>query len=111
MWGAGEMKDLPKTITIGHFPVRIELVDELDGGKSWGGFEVDTNVIKLVRKMPRGIDIDTLWHEIQHAIFTLSRIRGGDDEERIVTVMATWQIKVLKDNPKLLAWITRELKS
>jgi hypothetical protein len=100
---------LPKVIRIGPFPVKIELVDELDNGKSWGGFEVDINVIRLVRKMPAGIDLDTLWHEIKHAIYTLSRIRPGDDEERIVTVMATWEIKMLQDNPKLLAWMTAAL--
>jgi hypothetical protein len=37
-------------------------------------------------------------------------LRDTDDEERIVTVMATGMIQVLRDNPALMIWLKDTLE-
>jgi hypothetical protein len=37
-------------------------------------------------------------------------LRDTDDEERIVTVMATGMIQVLRDNPALMIWLKETLE-
>lgn len=52
---------------------------------------------------------DTLLHEVLHAIWDVAAFDSMPDlhEETIVRAMATWLSAVLKDNPKLVEFITK----
>ena len=50
---------------------------------------------------------DTLLHEVMHAVlYTQGREGGGKTEELYVRALATGMLGVLKDNPRLAAWLT-----
>jgi hypothetical protein len=53
----------------------------------------------------RWVIVDTVLHEINHAIFWAYLLRDNDDEERTVATIATGWTQVFRDNPALLAWI------
>lgn len=44
---------------------------------------------------------DTILHEILHAIFYKMYVGKGDDEEAVVSKLATGLVTVMKDNPEL----------
>src|SRR5690606_40211864 len=49
--------------------------------------------------------LDTLIHEINHAIYWAYGIEDEDKEERIVGTMATAWAQIYRDNPDLLRFI------
>ena len=49
--------------------------------------------------------IDTLIHEINHAIYWAYGIDDADKEERLVATMATAWTQIYRDNPALLTMI------
>ncbi len=55
-------------------------------------------------------DVDTLLHEIFHAIFFTYGIQEDDDEERTVAALGTAWVQVLRDNPELRKYIERCVK-
>ncbi len=102
------LDDLPPSIRIGPFDVALEAKDKLSEADEWGDFEVVTIRLKSAQPSPT-FAVDTLLHEIYHAIYKWHSLRKHDDEERICSVMATGLTQVLRDNPKLLAWILKSL--
>jgi len=54
--------------------------------------------------------VDTLLHEINHAIYFTYGIKSEDDEERTVSTLSTGWAQVYRDNPWLLDWIKKALK-
>lgn len=99
---------LPRTIRVGPFDIRIEPVDDLGG--SWGTYEG----AKLLLQVERGVQcrfraLDTVIHEINHAIWTTYGLGENEPEERAATVLATGWTQVYRDNPLLLAWIAARL--
>lgn len=53
--------------------------------------------------------VDTLLHEIGHAIYWAYNIEDEDKEERIVSTQATAWTQIFRDNPELLSFITQSL--
>lgn len=49
--------------------------------------------------------VDTVLHEVTHAIYWAYVIEDKDEEERIVTTMARAWTQVWRDNPDLLGWL------
>ena len=92
----------PEILRIGPFDYRVKIVKKL---KDWGEFSSRKCVIRLRSKMSPAWAIDTVKHEISHAIWHTYHLKRGDGEERIVTVMATGWTQVYRNNPKLLKWI------
>lgn len=98
---------LPKSLKVGACEVAIELKARLDND-DFGQFDPNDHAILLKNEQPSlGAAVDTLLHEIFHAIWTLTSLRVGDDEERIVSTLSLWQSQVLTDNPALTTWIAK----
>lgn len=77
----------------------------------WGEFSVNEQKIRIDNSMTGALLIDTLIHEINHAIYWAYNIEDEDKEERIVTKMSTGLTQVLRDNPELLAFIKKHLSN
>ena len=54
--------------------------------------------------------VDSLLHEILHAVFKTQGIEDGDNEERTVGMVASGLTGVFRDNPKLLQFFQDALK-
>lgn len=67
---------------------------------------MDKLLIRLRPDLPPTVLLDTLWHELEHALEYLWSLSGLSDEETRVSVGATARMLLLLENPRLLQWLT-----
>lgn len=88
--------------------IRIRMFDD---GDKFGHWIARDMLLELSLDHPsKTAAVDTLLHEMTHAIWSIYGIEKTDTEERIVTVMGAAWTQVWRDNPKLLAWVAKALK-
>lgn len=99
----------PKTVRVGPYQVSVivESSHWANANQRFGEFSACEMCIRLqpefacVTKL-----VDTLLHEILHAIHWAYRIEDEDKEERIVSTTATALTQVLLDNRELATWLS-----
>jgi hypothetical protein len=100
-------KDLPDRIRVGPYDWKLEQWDvrESYSEKNYG----DCNTVDMVVRVctdHRWIKVvDTLLHELSHAIYHAYSIASSDDEERTVALMSTAWVQIFRDNPWLHDYI------
>jgi len=83
---------------------------ESRGTDAYGIFSSAEAAIKIhTGLVSKALAVDTLLHEILHAIFWAYHIKETDCEERTVSILGTAWAQIYRDNPWLLAWIARGL--
>lgn len=107
------MNTLPSPLRIGAFDFTLEFFPKGEEPDDRVG-ECDTRVGALSMRVLHGMEkvrlLDTVLHEILHAIYFAHNIEGRDGEERTVTMLATAWAQVYRDNPHLLRWLTKAAK-
>lgn len=105
---------IPKTIRIGGHPYKIKTAKTLeneDGTSLWGKHDSVNGIITIRAGHPSPTaEVDTLLHEILHAIFNGFEYQEGDKEERIVACVAHGLTELFASNPKLLDYLKEALK-
>lgn len=104
--------ELPASVRVGGFDFRIEKwnPNQTLGAQRWGEFSSAEARIAVQRDMPTVHKaVDTVLHEISHAIFWVYGIEDEDKEERIVSTFGSAWMALYRDNPWLLDWIKRAL--
>ena len=99
---------LPAHIKVGPFDVAVVEIaaDVASRLREDGDFDGDTIHVAAGQHGPALAD--TVLHELLHAIFQTFALKDDDDEERIVSALATGIIGVLRDNPNFATWLTDE---
>jgi len=105
--------DPPKSLRIGAYDFAIELmppaqVRAMGGHGSFSSSELTIRVDDTPVSGPSAVD--TLLHEIGHAIWFSYLLEDEDKEERVVATMATAWTQIYRDNPELLGWIEKTLR-
>jgi hypothetical protein len=103
---------LPTKLRIGPYDWSIRLIADLkdSGGEEISGqcdcrdFAIELNTNQDIHPFPL-IALETVLHEIYHAIFSVAHFQSGDTEERICAVLASYDTQIRRDNPGLVAWI------
>jgi hypothetical protein len=107
------LKTLPRKIKVGAFDwrIKIDTRDSEDCG------ETDTNSATITiwpsnHPSPDRV-VGTVIHELLHVIYSNEELDGavGPAEETIVSGFEIGLVALLRDNPKLLTWIKRGLKT
>jgi predicted nucleic acid-binding protein len=97
-----------KSVKVGPTDFSIEYVplnDEL-----FGDFSYINSRIRIEQNLKGTALVDTVLHEILHAIWKLGQLKDKrEDEERAVAIMATYLTQVLRDNPNMLTWLKKNL--
>tara|TARA_R100000541_G_scaffold53380_2_gene61418 strand:- start:383 stop:682 length:300 start_codon:yes stop_codon:yes gene_type:complete len=97
-----------KSVKVGPTDFSIEYVplnDEL-----FGDFSYINSRIRIEENLKGTALVDTVLHEILHAIWKLGQLKDKrEDEERAVAIMATYLTQVLRDNPVMLTWLKKNL--
>ena len=97
-----------KSVKVGPTDFSIEYVplnDEL-----FGDFSYINSRIRIEENLKGTALVDTVLHEILHAIWKLGQLKDKrEDEERAVAIMATYLTQVLRDNPTMLNWLKKNL--
>lgn len=95
---------LPQAIRVGPYDFAVGLLPE--GDENYGLFSPNEMTIRVRPDVPSVVHvIDTVLHEIMHAIFWAYLLREADDEERTVGTLATGWTQVYRDNPGLVRWL------
>ncbi len=102
----------PKTLRIGPYDWRIKLIpglkdekgEELAGQCDERGFSLEFNPDEAIHPFPL-LAMETVLHEIHHAVFSVCSFQPGDTEERICTLHARMMTQIYRDNPCLLDWM------
>tara|TARA_R110002020_G_scaffold199208_1_gene400622 strand:+ start:1767 stop:2066 length:300 start_codon:yes stop_codon:yes gene_type:complete len=97
-----------KSVKVGPTDFSIEYVplnEEL-----FGDFSYINSRIRIEENLKGTALVDTVLHEILHAIWKLGQLKDKrEDEERAVAIMATYLTQVLRDNPVMLTWLKKNL--
>ncbi len=104
---------LPKKLRIGPWDYNISLVHKIDDGQSFGCFTADKCEIQIRVDHPSApYAVDTVLHELLHAVFHVQSLHESDleKEEHVVSMVAKAWTQVFRDNPTLLKWIAGSLK-
>ena len=102
------MKKLPRTVRIGPHDFKFELISHgrASGQQIYGMCEPNCMTIQIHSELAsRAMAVDTVIHEISHAIFFAFHLNSGDGEERIVSMFGSAWTQIYRDNPALLRWI------
>lgn len=108
---------LPSSIRVGPYPFAIktaslEQMTDASGESHWGECDTATYLITIMDEYPSPARaVDTVLHEISHAIYHVFCLDDDEKEERVVTAMGRGLTLVFLDNPALVAWISRTLSS
>lgn len=102
---------IPKKITVGHFIHDVSVVKKIKDGGGYGEYDTVSGKIRIREGQSKADMVDTLLHEVLHAIFHRYKIRiDGDAEERIVYELTKAIIKTFRDNPKLVKYISKAVR-
>lgn len=106
--------DLPTAVKVGYQRYRIDLMSEEErrnsGGKL-GSCDHLRSVIKLSDHLAGPEAVNTLLHEVMHAIWWVWSIGEETAEERGVTNITNGLCCVIADNPDFCKWLSRNLNS
>ena len=99
-----------KTVRIGPNDVNIDYTNL--NGEIFGDYSYINNLIRIEKTLTGGPLVDTVLHEILHAIWRLGQLNDvREAEERAVSVTASYLAQVIRDNPELIAWLQKEMSS
>jgi len=95
-------------VQVGPHTYRIHLDKRhlLEGGERAAQCSPTRLVIAIDPDQPRTQQQDCVVHELVHAGLASMRI-DEDLEEQVALTLAPQLLAVLRDNPKLVAWLTR----
>jgi hypothetical protein len=106
------VRDWPKPVKIACFlvPILRWPRKESADAQRFAEFSALEQTIRVDEDIVPGKMLDTVLHELNHAVFWAYGIEDGDKEERVVGLLGTAWAAIFLDNPHLVDWIKRETK-
>lgn len=107
-FAAGLIARLPDRIRVGAYEFYIERFSHAAAAaaRRYGECSGVEQRISIQEWMPsRYKAVDTVMHEISHALFWAYGVLDADDEERTVGLTASGWMALYRDNPWLLDWL------
>ena len=99
---------LPTHIKVGPFDFAVLPISQDLGRRLREDGDFDGDCIHVTKGQRGPALADTVLHELLHAVFATFCLKDEDDEERIVSAMATGIVGILRDNPKFGKWLASE---
>jgi hypothetical protein len=98
----------PSKIKIGHSDYTLVFVE--DTKDYWGQHDAGKLRIELVKSLTGQRLADVLLHELFHALWSFCCIQDGEKEEVTVDRLSHAMAALIRDNPKLIAYLQELLK-
>jgi len=90
--------------------VDIEIFSLPFDGESFGDFNYLNMRIRVDENLKGVVLVDTVKHELNHAIWAIYNLKPEkEEEERVCSIMATCWTQIERDNPHLVRWTERNL--
>jgi hypothetical protein len=64
-------------------------------------------IIRVRADLPPSVMAECLLHEVIHAAYEMAALERNDDEERVVTGLTNQLSQIWRDNPELVAYLSR----
>lgn len=98
---------LPEKVRIGPFDYNVQSMPERESRDLHlsGHYSGRTLLIRVDREQADQVVIETLFHEVDHAIFDLAGVDDKTPVEDIITRTSPLRLAVYRDNPQLVALI------
>lgn len=104
----------PRQIEVGYLEVEVQTEPDAvtrtiynSGTPVFGTYDERTGIIVLDTTTPMRIQQESLLHEILHAIFKQTGLQFEEDkEEAVVRSLSPFLLMLLRNNLKLVAWLT-----
>jgi hypothetical protein len=103
---------LPNSVRVGPFDFEIIKWPNITASTSsrWGECSIGEQVVRIDDEIATPFKaVDTLLHEIDHAVTWAYGIKDEDKEERRVAARAVAWTQIFRDNRWLLKWIDQTL--
>jgi hypothetical protein len=98
--------DLPRAIRIGPHEIRFAALGTAEARKNYGTFVPAEQEIRLHQQYASGsMAVDTILHEVIHAIFAVGTVQVEQGEEHVVSNVATYLAQIIRDNPDFVSWL------
>jgi hypothetical protein len=94
----------PDHVKIGSVIYTVHLLSD-DNTEYFGRTLQFAQRIYLNPQMSADMAVDTLLHEITHAIWSVVGLESRATEERVAATVGTWMHMVLRDNPDVLDFV------
>ena len=101
----------PTKIRVLAFDIEIQDWPPHTARNKFGEFSPLENLIRIDFSTDKINVVDTLLHEINHAIYWAYGIYNDDKEERTVAIFSSAWTQVYRDNPWLLEFIKHNLET
>ena len=101
---------LPCQVRVLAFDIDIVDWKPHDARGKFGEFSSLENIIRVDFSTDKINVVDTLLHEINHAIYWAYGIDDEDKEERTVATFSSAWVQVYRDNPWLIEFIKSKLQ-
>ena len=99
-----------KTIRVGSYDVKVTPLTGEEAEKCLGIFHKTEMRMGFQDKYAtKQLEAQIVLHEVCHAIYDVMDIHAKDGEERIVSQMSQGLAQVIRDNPKLIHWLGKQL--
>lgn len=98
-----------KKLRVAHvdFEIQMWTTDTATALARYGECDNHKNIIKLDPDIKGFMLLETLIHEITHAIYWYYDIQDEDIEERVVSKLGVGWAQVYRDNPELIKLISK----
>jgi hypothetical protein len=101
---------LPRQVKVGGYTFRLTRVkpgeDDFEDDER-GSVNFEQCHMKFDETLSLQVLVNTLIHELQHAINNVYAITDGAQEEHVAEQSGNGWSQVWKDNPRLWSWLTR----
>jgi hypothetical protein len=78
---------------------------------SYGTFVPAEQEIRLHREYASGsMAVDTVLHEVIHAIFAIGTVQVEQGEEHVVSALATYLAQIIRDNADFVTWLQQTVR-
>lgn len=106
------MSAFPKSVKVAAFDFKIEpwTAIQAHSSRKYGECSVEEFTIRIQENLDHFKAIDSLMHEIGHAIYWAYSIEDEDKEERVVSTFGTAWTQVFRDNPDVIRFLTEALQ-
>lgn len=106
-----QWQTLPSEIKILGKSWKLRLVEDSLGAENAGLCDVRSKTISLCSDPDLADDAaDVVLHEILHSLCYYGKLDLDENEERVVTVLATTLLEVLISNPDLTNWLVDRIQ-
>ena len=107
------MTDIPERVRVGYRTYSIEPLPPagpLAANHATGACGYDEGIIQIDLSVDEEMQAQVLLHEIIHACWRLTSL-PEEQEERVVSMLTHALAQVMQDNPKVISWIDKNLRS